>query len=167
MTRRQRCAQLCGCGCICERVCGHVYVVCVVGGESRGHEFRPASQCCNLDFDAIRKCLPCPPFLPVRLSAYPSARSIGHPQARPADAVPEPLVVRQALLVKPFSLVGGCGRHAVEAGRKPRSCSAVVLLLLQISQSLASSRQAEQDGRQRQGSLDAAIFSPRKTYGSA
>ena len=73
------------------RVCGHVYVVCVVGGESRGHEFRPASQCCNLDFDAIRKCLPCPPFLPVRLSAFPSARSIGHAQARPADAVPEPL----------------------------------------------------------------------------
>lgn len=80
-------------------VCGNVYVVCVVGSESRAR-VQTCVAVLHLASDAIRKCLPCPQFLPVCLPAYPFVLVIGHSQARPADAVPVPLVVRQGLLVQ-------------------------------------------------------------------
>jgi hypothetical protein len=92
-------------------VCGNVYVVCVVGSESRAR-VQTCVAVLHLAFDAIRKCLPCPPFLPCLPFCLPICPCpIGRSQARPADAVPVPLVVRQGLLVQRHfhSLVGAEG----------------------------------------------------------
>lgn len=109
-------------------------------------------------------CHVCPPCLPIRLSAFPSARAIGHSQARPADSVPVPLVARQALLAKQSPLAGGHGRHAVEHGRKPRRCSAAVLQCYCYCKSISVWQAGWQAGRRNETGrdpLDAAIFSPR------
>lgn len=60
-------------------------------------------------------------------------------------------------------------RHAVEHGRKPRSCSTAVLLLLQITRCQAGRKAGRLAGHARQrrneagrDPLDAAIFSPRE-----
>lgn len=91
--------------CVC--VWYSVYVVCVVGGESRAR----VQTCLAVLHLALmlstNVCHIRPPCLPLRLSAFPAVCAIGYSQARPADAVPEPLVVRQALLARLSPLVGG------------------------------------------------------------
>lgn len=110
MTGRQRCAWILWCGCMRDIfVGGHVYVVCVVGGESRARvktclavlHLALILQSTYVCQSAVSACLP------ICLSAYPSVHPIGRSQARPADSVPVPLVVRQALLAKLSPLVGG------------------------------------------------------------
>lgn len=139
-------------------------VVCVVGGESRARVKTCLAVLHLALILSIHICLLCPPCLPVRLSAYPPVCAIGHSQARPADAAPVPLVVRQALLAKLSPLVDDGRRHAIELGRKPRCCSAAVLQCYCYCKSI-SVWQAGSSGRRNKTSrdaLDAAIFSPRE-----
>lgn len=107
--------------------------------------------------DAIHKCLPCP----SAVSAYPPVRlptrlchwtftsatcrcragAVGRPPGPVGETIAIGWWIRR--------------RHAVEHGRKPRSCSTAVLLLLQITQCQAgrkAGRHERQAERGRQGS---------------
>lgn len=120
--------------------------------------------------DAIHKCLPCPSAvsayppvcLPTRLCHWiltsATCRCRAGAVGRPPDPVGETIAIGWWIR----------RRHAVEHGRKPRSCSTAVplLLLLQITRCQAGWKAGRQ-ARQRRNEagrdpLDAAIFSPRE-----
>lgn len=143
MTRRQRCAWIWWCGCMRNIfVGGHVYVVCVVGGESRARVktclavlhlalILQSTYVCHVRRVCLSACLPS--HLSIPLDAH--KRDLQMPcRSRWSSARPCWRSYHHWLVL----LVGGEGRHAVEHGRKPRSCiAAAVQLLSQISQCLA------------------------------